>query len=156
MYRMSTTFLMFVLGRQRFAINVDAIEEVVRAVRLVPVPRASRMIEGLIDLRGAVVPVLDIRLRFGLPSKIIELADHIVIAHAGGCVVGIRVDRAINILPLPVDEVEDIRATAVVSDCVAGVAKLPDGLLLIHELGTFLLDAEAHELNEVIKQGLPA
>jgi purine-binding chemotaxis protein CheW len=141
------SFLTFTVGDQQFGIRVDDVREIVRAVELARLPKAPAVIEGLIDLRGAVIPVFDIRLRFRLPPRGVEPADHIVIAQAKERVVGIRVDRATDILALPDTDIDDMNTLVPASEYVAGVARLPEGLVLIHDLATFLSDAEAAALD---------
>lgn len=149
-------FLAFAIGDQRFAIGVDDVQEIVRAVSLARLPDVPAIVEGLIDLRGSVIPVLDIRSRFRLPSRAVEPADHLVIARAKGRVVGIRVDRAIDVLTLGEHDIDEIGAVAPASHYVAGVARLRNGLVLIHDLRTFLSDAEAESVSAVVERGMPS
>jgi purine-binding chemotaxis protein CheW len=152
----SAQFLTFAIDRQRFGISIDGVREIIRAVRLAHLPKAPPILEGLVDLRGAVVPILDIRSRFRLPPKPIAPTDHIIVARAKQRVVGLRVDRVIDVRSWAPNEIEDIGSIAPASDYVAGVAKLPDGLLLIHDLATFLSEAEALALAAVVGEGLPS
>jgi purine-binding chemotaxis protein CheW len=149
-------FLTFAIDRQRFGIRIENIREIIRAVLVARLPKAPPVVEGLIDVRGTVVPVLDIRSRFGLSAKPVEPADHIVIARTSHRVVGLRVDCALDIRALAASEIEDIGTVAPAGDYVAGVAKLPDGLLLIHDLATFLSETEAHAVDAVVEAGIPA
>jgi purine-binding chemotaxis protein CheW len=152
----SAELLTFSVGGQRFAIEAGQVVEVVRAVHLARLPKAPAVLEGLIDWRGAVASVLDIRLRFRLPAKPIEATDHIVIARANARLVGIRVDCALGVVAVPEQAIEAIGGIAPASDYLAGVVKLPDGLLLIHDLATFLSAAETDALDEAIGQEIPA
>lgn len=152
----ATKFLAFAIGDQRFAIRVGDVQEIVRAVSLARLPKAPAIVEGVIDLRGTVIPVLDIRSRFRLPPKPVEPADHLVVARTKERVIGIRVDRAIDLLALREHDIDDIGTVAPTSDYVAGVAKLRDGLLFIHDLRTFLSDAEAEALMDVVEEGMPS
>ena len=147
--------LTFAIGRQRFGLRLDRVQEIIQSVRLARLPTAPQIVEGLVDLRGTVVPVLDVRSRFCMPSKAIEPSDHIVIAQANEHVVGIRVDRAIDVLTLPEHDIEDVSAASA-SEYVAGVVKLPDGLLFIHDLATFLTEAEADALDDVVEERRPS
>ena len=151
-----TKFLAFAIGDQRFAINVDDVQEIVRAVGLARLPKGPAIVEGLIDLRGTVIPVLDIRSRFRLAAKAVEPTDHLVVARAKERVVGIRVDRALDILTLQEQDIDDISVVAPTSDYVAGVARLRNGLVLIHDLKTFLSDAEAEAVTELVDEGMPS
>jgi purine-binding chemotaxis protein CheW len=74
-----TQFLIVTIASQRFGIRADDVQAIIRAVRLARLPKAPPIIEGVIDLRGTVVPVLDIRSRFRLPSKRLDPADHFII-----------------------------------------------------------------------------
>jgi len=156
MHHSSAKLLTFAIDRQRFAIGADFIQEVVRAVRLAQIPDAPRIVEGLIDLRGTVVPVLDIRARFRLPRKALAPPDHIVIAQARGRTVGLRVDRALGVIDVSDADIAAIDGLTPAGDLISGVAKLPDGLLFIHDLATFLSEAEAQSLDELVAEGRPS
>ena len=93
----TTELLKFELGRQLFGIPLRDVSEVVRAVSVAPLPKAPPIIEGVINLRGTIIPVLDIRARFKLPPKGIGPSDHLVVARAKDRVVAVRVDRALEI-----------------------------------------------------------
>jgi purine-binding chemotaxis protein CheW len=140
--------LAFEIGHQRFGISVGDVNEIVQAVATTKLPYAPAVVEGVINLRGKVLPVLDIRARFRLPPKSIDPADHLVIARAQHRLVAIRVDRVVDLLTLRDDEIAEMVSVAPTSAYVAGVAKLPDGLVLIHDLTTFLSEAEANAIDE--------
>jgi purine-binding chemotaxis protein CheW len=145
--------LVFALGSQRYALWGCDVRELLRAVAVAPLPRAPRIVEGVIDLRGRVVPVLDIRSRFGLPPKPIEPSDHLIVAAVGPRVVAIRVDRALDLLTVDGGEL----SAAMGGSYVAGVARLPDGLAVIHDLQTFLEASESAALDEALSSaGAPA
>jgi purine-binding chemotaxis protein CheW len=147
--------LTFEIAGARFGIPLAAVREIIRAVAFARLPKAPRVVEGVINLRGSVVPVLDIRARFRLPSKAIETSDHFIVAQAYDRVVAIHVDRAIDLLRLEQSEIENMTAVAPTSEYIAGVAKLPDGLVLIHDLTTFLSEAEAEALAAIDEEPQP-
>src|SRR5207248_8344629 len=105
--------LIFEVAGQRFGLSLTDVREIVRAVPPVPAPltlpsppsergqrRIMRLtgIEGVINLRGSVVPVLDVRCYFRLAAKPLEHSDHLIIASAAGQVLALRVDRAVDII----------------------------------------------------------
>ena len=139
--------LTFEIWRERFGIPLADVREIVRAVSIARLPQAPLVVEGVINVRGSIVPTLDIRARFNLPPKAVEPSDHLVIAFAKRRLVAIRVDRVTDLLTLARSEVEDVTVAVPGSTLVAGVAKLHDGLLLIHDLATFLSAAEAEALD---------
>jgi purine-binding chemotaxis protein CheW len=119
-------------------------------VTITPLPKAPAVVEGAINLRGTVVPVLDIRARFRRPPKPAEHTDHLVVAQAGAQLVALRVDRALDLLPLDGAAVDNAEAVLPGVEYVARVARLPDGLVLIHDLNTFLTAAEADALTAAL------
>jgi purine-binding chemotaxis protein CheW len=144
--------LTFAIGHERFGIPLADVREIVRAVSVARLPSAPPVVEGVINVRGSVVAAFDIRARFNLPAKAVEPSDHLIIALAGRRRVAIRVDRVTDLMTLARHDVEDLTVTVPGSSLVAGVAKLLDGLLLIHDLSTFLSAAEAEALDRLEEQ----
>jgi purine-binding chemotaxis protein CheW len=91
--------LVFEVARQRFGVLSADVRELLRTVTVVPLPKAPAIVEGIIDVRGTIVPVLDIRSRFRLPGKAAEHSDHLLVARAGERLVALRVDRALDLGP---------------------------------------------------------
>src|ERR1035437_2257771 len=145
-----TQILVFQVQGQRFALPAADVKELQRAVTIVPLPKAPAVVEGLIDVRGTLVPVFDIRCRFRLAAKEVGPLDHLVIAHAKGRLVALRVDRVLDLVAVDDRGIEDPRDLVPGTDYVAGGARLQGGLVLIYDLAMFLSEAEAAELDAVI------
>lgn len=141
--------VVFHLGGLRYGLTSTAVREVVRAVAVLPLPKAPPIVEGIIDYRGAVVPVLDIRARFGLPGTPLDPHQHFIVATAAERTVALRVDRVAQIVAIDANGVESIESS---TPYVAGVIRLPDGLVLIHDLGTFLDSDESVALDAAIAE----
>ena len=90
--------VVFKVAEQLFALPAADVRELVHAVAIVPLPSAPAVVEGVIDLRGKIVPVLDIRSRFGLPARPVAPSDHLLIASAGEFLVAVRADRAVDLV----------------------------------------------------------
>lgn len=135
----------FELSGTRFGIRAEAIREVYQAVTITPLPRAPGSIEGVVDVRGTIAPVYDLRSRLGLPARPQGPDDHLIIAQAGRLVV-IRVDRAIDLVQVPADQLDAAALPETGVAHVAGVARLPDGLAVICDLTAFLSAAESAQL----------
>lgn len=143
--------LIFALEGQRYGIATIDVREIVRAVTITRLPNAPAFIEGVVNVRGRILPVLDIRARFDLPPRPLDPADHFIVASAGLRGVILRVDRALHLALVDEGSVEAAPALAASATYVAGVAKLDDGLVLIHDLATFLSAAEAASLDEALR-----
>ena len=142
--------LIFELGSTRFGLPSAAVRELHRAVALVALPKAPPIVEGIINVRGCIVPVLDIRARFGLTARALSHTDHFILALAGERLVALRVDRALDVVRVEPQQLERPEAGWKDVAYVAGVAKLHDGLVLIHDLATFLDAAERQTLNDAV------
>lgn len=143
--------VVFEVGGHRYALPATDVREVVRAVTIVPLPGGPAIVEGVVDVRGTLVPVLDIRARFGLPAAPVSLTDVLVVASAGARVVAIRADAVagfVRATPAPHQSAEVVSRAAYVS----GVATLDDGLVLVHDLRTFLARAEADAIDRALAQ----
>jgi purine-binding chemotaxis protein CheW len=152
----SAEILVFEVEGQRYALWASDVRELVRAVAIVPLPRAPAAIEGVIDLHGRAVPVLDLRRRFGLPARAVDPSEHLIIASAGTRPVAIRADRAIELTRLQRSYLDDGAEVAPGAPYVAGLARVPGGLAIIHDLRTFLSAAEASHLDQAMGAGVSA
>lgn len=144
--------LTFETADRRFALPARLLREVVRAVAISPLPRAPPIVEGIINYRGTLVPVLGIRQRFGLPPLPLAPEQHFLIAQAGSQPVALRVDRALDLVSIEESLIQPVDPVAPGAEYVAGLAKLPDGLLVIHDLERFLSLQETHHLEAALSE----
>lgn len=147
----SVPLLVFALGAERCAIRADTVHEVVRAVAVATLPDAPEGVEGVINYRGRVAPVFDPRARFGLAARPLHPDQHFVMADAGHHLVALRVDRALDLLELPADTIESAERAVPGSRRTEGVGRLPDGLVVIHDLERFLSAEEDVRLDAAVR-----
>jgi len=142
--------VVFEVAKQRFGLPLDRVEQALRIVEITPLPRAPAVVAGVINVRGSVIPVMDVRRRFQLPQRASRLADQLLV-----------VDTPLRRLALWVDTVSGvvnygaqdfIAAEAVVPgmEYLRGIARLADGLVLIQDIEQLLTQAEEHALAEAI------
>jgi purine-binding chemotaxis protein CheW len=142
--------LIFELAGQRYGLPASDVHELIRVVTSTPLPGAPAIVEGAINLRGRLVPVFDIRTRFRLPAKAPEPSDHLIVAWAGERLAAIRVDQALELMRLESRVVENTEGVLPGVGYIPRVAKLPEGLVLIHDLNTFLSEAESAALRQAL------
>jgi purine-binding chemotaxis protein CheW len=142
--------LLFELSGQRYGLVSSDVQELLRAVAMVPLPQSPAVVEGIINLRGSIVPVLDIRARFRLPAKPPEHTDHLVVACLGQRRVALRVDRVLDLVQLEAAEIEDAKGIVPGMEYVTWIAKPSSDIVLIHDLRTFLSQTEAVTLEEAL------
>jgi purine-binding chemotaxis protein CheW len=106
----------------------------------------------VINFRGALVPVLDIRQRFDLPPQPLALDQHLIIAQSGPRVVALRVDRALALVEVDEGAIEPAARVIPGAEYVTGIARLPDGVLVIHDLERFLSLDEGHGVDAALTE----
>jgi purine-binding chemotaxis protein CheW len=138
--------LLFVIDDVQYAVRSEVVAEMIRAVAVTPLPNAPSVIEGIIDVRGRIAPVFDLRLRFGRPSRPVAASDHFILVRATSRLVALHVDRVLDLVDVDDSAVDAIGSQLSSVAHVAGVALLPDGMALIHDVDTFLSAAESDTL----------
>lgn len=121
--------VVFGLADESYGVHVLAVEEIIRLQEITAIPHAPDFVEGVINLRGRVIPVLDLRKRFGLPPAEATKSTRIVVVEASGMTVGLVVDSVDEVRNLPTETIEPPSpiVTTVDSDFLMGVGKLPAG-----------------------------
>lgn len=142
--------LVFELDSLRFALHLRAVDEVLPSVLSRPLPDAPAGVEGLVSLRAEMLPVYNPRERFGLPTREPRVDEHLIVARTGERRVLMRVDRVVEIRDADAaGEVPDAAGDDI-SQLVCGVVEEEDGLLLIHDLDTFLTDGDKAQLRAAL------
>jgi len=147
---------LFRLDRRRFAVPLERVREVVRMPATVPLPGAPAIVEGVVDLHGELAPVLDVRARFAMPAKPPTPADHLLFVHAGPRLVGFRVDEVEGVQALDLDRRSPLPTVAPGAPHMVGIARLPGGLVLIHDPAAFLAAEEAGALDAALRASAAA
>jgi purine-binding chemotaxis protein CheW len=142
--------LTFSISDLRVGVAITDVVEAVRAVAITPLPGAPKVVEGLIDFRGAIAPVFDLRLRL-LGSHADITPDHrLIMARSSNRLVALHVDAVNELVDLGLEAIQPAESQTATMAHIAGVAALPDGLLLIHDLTTFLSAAERDTLDAAL------
>lgn len=142
--------LVFQLNELRYATDASQVKEAVQAVAIQPLPKTPEIVEGIFSYRGRIVPVLDIRSRFRLAQRALTPSQSFIIAEIDHRLLAIRVDEVQQLIDISADDIEDARQAVPDAQYIAGVAHLQDGLVLIHDLSTFLSAEEAADLQDGI------
>lgn len=140
----------FTLDNRRFALPLSALEKVILAVDIAPLPKAPDIVMGVIDMHGRIIPVVDIRKRFGLPAHEINLSDQMIISKSATRTVGILVDDVGCVIDLSEDELIDADTILPRMEYVEGVASIKDDIVLIHDIDKFLSLEEERSLSDAI------
>ena len=140
----------FHLGGEEYALEILRVQEIIRMMDLTRVPNSPDFVEGVINLRGKVIPVIGLRKRFGMSAKDYDKQTRIVVVEVAGNVVGFVVDSVNEVLRIPADTVEPPpRLTKLDREMVSGVGKLDNRLLLMLDVEKLLSQSEQAAMSGV-------
>lgn len=132
-------YLTFVLAGEEYAFEILSVHEIIGILAVTPVPHSHPAIRGVINLRGKVIPIVDLRVRFGMPASDVEETS-IVVLQVEGLLVGIAVDAVSEVRMIHEAEIEPPPAfgTDVDASCLLGVAKGDGKVRLLLDAGRVL------------------
>lgn len=135
----------FQVGSQEFGVDIKQIREIIREVKLATLPDSPNFIEGVVNLRGSVTPVVDLRKKFGFERRTRQNESRIIVTELKGGPVGFMVDSVTEVRTVKAETIESVPASAVKVNTryVRGIAKLEEGLLIVLDLEKVLSLDEA-------------
>ena len=138
----------FNLGDEEYGVDILRVQEINRMVHITRVPKAPEFVEGVINLRGKVIPIVDLRKRFGLVAKPHDKNTRIIVVDIDGRTVGLIVDGVSEVLRFSMDTIEPPppMVTGVDAEYIWGVGKLEDRLLILLDLSKVLANEEKEYL----------
>ncbi len=145
----SNHYLIFILEKEKYAISVSAVERIYRAVNVTPLPEGPDILKGIIKIGTLIVPVINIRKRFGLPDREIELSDHLIIARTKKLILSLPVDEVTGLMEIDDEHVEKKDSIFPDLKYIEGVIKLSSHIIIIHNLDEFLFPGEEAQLAEI-------
>lgn len=148
----SIQLVVFTLDEQRFALNLSAVERVVRVVEITPIPKIQSIILGVVNFQGNIIPVVNVRMRIRMPEREMQLGDQLLICSTSARTVAFPADSCEGVTER--SEQEIIEAEKILPDLeyIEGVVKLEDDIVFIYNLDKFLSLEEEKALEEVIEE----
>lgn len=141
----------FSIGEEEFGVDILKVQEIIRTMEITKVPRAPAFVEGVINLRGKVIPIIDLRKRFGLESREHDKHTRIIVIEINNMIVGFVVDSVSEVLRIPSNTVEPPPpvVAGLESEYISGVGKLEDRLLILLDLDRLLSGDEVDVLGSI-------
>jgi purine-binding chemotaxis protein CheW len=140
-------------GKELFGVDILMVQEIIRGAQITKVPNAPDFVEGVINLRGNIIPVIDLRKRLNLPlDKQRQERNWILILDIGGKITGFIVDSVTSVLKIEEDSIEpppEIVVAGLESQYIRGVCDIGDSLLILLDFNRILLVDEIKKLKEV-------
>ncbi len=148
--RALSKFLTFVLDSEHYGVEVMKIREIIRMQKITPVPQMPAHVKGVINLRGKIIPVMDLRLRFDLTAKDSDDNTCIVVVSlvrndGSNALTGLVVDNVEEVLNINTAEIEDAPevGTSAAGECILGLAKTKNTVITLLAIERVVLGDEA-------------
>jgi len=147
-------FVLFHLAEEDYALNIQNVQEIIRVPDVVRVPRAPSYVEGVINIRGNVLPVINLRSKLGLPASSYDDRTRIVVVDIDGTVTGLVVDAVREVRKISVSQIAEsprLLKDHLATNYLQGVVKQEDGRrsILLLNLNNVLSEAERSNLHEI-------
>jgi len=135
--------VVFTLDDQRYALKLSSVVRIHRAVEITTLPKAPEIILGVVNIQGRIIPVFNMRKRFRLPEREINLSDQLLVANTSKRSVAMIADDVTGVIEISEKEVATPEKILPGLDYVEGVVKLENSMIFIHDIDRFLsLDEE--------------
>jgi purine-binding chemotaxis protein CheW len=143
----------FVVGQELFGVSILAVQEIIRMETITPIPNAPEFIEGVINLRGKVIPIVDLKKRLNITSEADTEKERkrILVIEVAERIIGFIVDAVSQVMKIQAQGIEpppDIVVAGVESEYIKGVSKLDDTLLILLDFDKIFLKQEVKEIKE--------
>jgi purine-binding chemotaxis protein CheW len=132
--------VLFELGTETYGLDIATVDGIIRMQPITKVPKAPSYVEGVINLRGRVIPVIDIGKKFGFEKTEDTKNNRIVVINIKNTTLGIIVDAVTEVIRVPTDSIDPVSdiVTSGQSDYLLGIAKLPDKMVILLALDKLL------------------
>jgi purine-binding chemotaxis protein CheW len=141
----------FLLGEDIYAVDIMRIKEIIRPQKLTTLPKSPSFVEGVLNLRGAVIPVIDLRKRFDMPPREIDQSSRLLIVAIARRMLGIVVDEVTEVITVPVADIKPPPQVnrGVGAEYLVGVCLMQDALIMLLNPDQLLTWRETDELGRI-------
>ena len=145
-------YVSFVLDDEEYGIEIMKVQEIIRFVQLTRVPHSSEFVEGVLNLRGRVIPVVDLRKRFGLTEHERDRSTRIVVVEVSGRTIGMIVDGVSEVIHIEASEIEPTPplCSKVDAEFIHGMGKVDDRLMILLDIDRILTSDEQAVVSELV------
>lgn len=148
---MTESFLLFCIEEGRYALDVTAVERIVRAGEVTIVPDVPDFVRGLINVAGNIIPVIDMRWRLGLPIRDMELSDRFILTNVAGRFRALLVDRVEGVVELPTPSVTSLKTADI--DTIPTATIIDGSIVLIQSIESFIFETAPIQVEEIRRVG---
>ncbi len=149
---MENQFVIFKLEEEHYGVNIVTVESIIKVQEITKMPHVPDFVEGITNLRGVVIPVIDLRKRFSLPQTVETKDTRIIVVEMNGVMAGMVVDAVTEVVRVPEDNIEppSPMVSSVDTAFITGIAKVDKRLIILLDLSKVLTGAEKEHLQAVV------
>lgn len=144
--------LSFTLADKEYAVNIDGVREVRRIRSITPIPKALDFIEGVVSIKGRVIPIINLRKKLGLPAAESTDLNRVLITESNNHIFGLAVDSVVGVISLDEKSIEPPDEILKKAEYLIGVGKINKRLILITDIGKLLSSEDRSGIAEVHKK----
>lgn len=145
-----TKLIIFTVSGHRFALSPYCVEHVMSVIEVTPLPGAPSVIEGVINLYGRIIPIINLRRRLGIPEREMALTDKFIIAMTARRTIGLMVDTASPVVDFDSNSITPSDEVMPGIGNVTGIARTVDGMVIINDIDKFLSIDEDAAIDDAI------
>ncbi len=144
-------YLTFVLGKEQYGIEILKVREIIGVMSITPIPRTPDFIKGVINLRGKVIPVIDLRLKFDMDEIEHTSETCIIVVDVKGVLIGTLVDTVSEVLDITEEEIEPAPSfgSSIDTEYILGMAKSKDSVKILLDINRVLSVEELKILDKI-------
>jgi purine-binding chemotaxis protein CheW len=138
----------FIIGEETYGVEVLKVQEIIGMTQITHVPNTMSFMKGVINLRGSVVPVVDMRLKFNMPERDYDSFTVIIIVEVKERMIGMIVDSVSDVVSIPVRSIQDTPhfSSKIETDFIMGIGQVDERLVIILDVDRILTTDELGEI----------
>lgn len=139
----------FVIGEETYGVEVLRVQEIIGMTQITHVPNSMAFMKGVINLRGSVVPVVDMRLKFGMDERAYDVFTVIIIVEVRERMIGMIVDSVSDVVSIPIKSIQDTPhfSARIETDFISGIGQVDEKLVIILDVNRILSADEMKEMD---------
>ncbi|MEW6012066.1 MAG: chemotaxis protein CheW [Elusimicrobiales bacterium] len=146
-------FLTFFLDKEEYGIEILKVQEIIGVMPVTPIPKMPDYVKGVINLRGRIIPVIDLRLKLSMPSAPLTEETCFIVVKSQNIFVGVIVDRVSEVTDISGENIENTPDVALInSDYIMGIGKENGKVRILLDIDKVLTQEEAKNLKKAISQ----
>lgn len=141
-------YVTFSIGNEMYGLDVIRAQEVLNLTTITKVPNTMNFMKGVIDLRGRIIPLIDMRLKFRIEERAYDKNTVVIIASIRGVMLGLIVDSVLDVISMTMDNIQDTPhfAAEIESDAVTGIGRTDRGLVIVLDADRLFTDDEIQSI----------